>query len=146
MKEFKILKVLDKLSGFYERAGVNYEMLRLILNVKLTMDGRRKATVFNDNSKKKKEESNQFYKALILYAFMGIFLGLMLIFNIDKMQMMSIYFTAIMFLVLTVFISDFSYVILDVRDKNILFTKGIDSKTINAAKITHVFIMEYYIF
>ena len=145
MKEFKILKVLDKLSGFYERAGVNYEMLRLILNVKLTMDGRRKATVFNDNSKKKKEESNQFYKALILYAFMGTFLGLMLIFNINKMQMMSIYFTAIMFLVLTVFISDFSYVILDIRDKNILFTKGIDSKTINAAKLTHVFIYMMYL-
>lgn len=144
MKEFKVLKVIDKLKGLYQKAGVDYDMFRLILNVKLTMDGRRKATVFNDN-KKKKEDSNEFYKALILYAFFGIFLGLMLIFDINKMYIMSGYFSAIMFMVLTIFISDFSYVILDVRDKNILSTKGIDSKTINAAKITHVFIYMLYL-
>ena len=144
MKEFKVLKVIDKLKGLYQKAGVDYDMFRLILNVKLTMDGRRKATVFNDN-KKKKEDSNEFYKALILYAFFGIFLGLMLIFDINKMYIMSGYFSAIMFMVLTIFISDFSYVILDVRDKNIISTKGIDSKTINAAKITHVFIYMLYL-
>ena len=144
MKEFKVLKVIDKLKGLYQKAGVDYDMFRLILNAKLTMDGRRKATVFNDN-KKKKEDSNEFYKALILYAFFGIFLGLMLIFDINKMYIMSGYFSAIMFMVLTIFISDFSYVILDVRDKNILSTKGIDSKTINAAKITHVFIYMLYL-
>lgn len=144
MKEFKVLKIIDKLSGLYKKAGVDYDVFRLILNAKLTMDGRRKATVFNDN-RKNKEDSNQFYKALIMYAFFGIFIGLMLIFNINKMYIMSMYFSAIMFMVLTIFISDFSYVILDVRDKNILFTKGIDNKTINAAKITHVFIYMTYL-
>ena len=144
MKEFKVLKIIDKLSGLYKKAGVDYDVFRLILNAKLTMDGRRKATVFNDN-RKNKEDSNQFYKALIMYAFFGIFIGLMLIFNINKMYIMAMYFSAIMFMVLTIFISDFSYVILDVRDKNILFTKGIDNKTINAAKITHVFIYMTYL-
>ena len=110
MKEFKVLKVIDQLSGLYKKAGVNYDMFRLILNTKLTMDGRRKATVFNDN-KTNKEDSNQFYKALLLYAFFGIFIGLMLIFDINKMYTMSMYFAAIMFMVLTIFISDFSYVI-----------------------------------
>lgn len=147
MKEFKVLKIIDKLSGLYKRAGIDYDMLRLILNIKLTMDGRRKATVFNNNNskKKEKEDSNQFYKALILYAFMGLFLGLMLIFNVNKMYLMAGYFSAIMFMVLTIFISDFSYVILDVRDKNIISTKGVDSKTINAAKLTHVFIYMIYL-
>ena len=36
-----------------------------------------------------------------------------------------------MFLILTIFISDFSNVLLDMRDKNIIGTKGIDNKTIN---------------
>ncbi|MDV4149636.1 hypothetical protein R0131_02195 [Clostridium sp. AL.422] len=144
MKEFKVLKIVDKLSFLYKKAGVDYDMFRLILNIKLTMDGRRKATVFNDTRKSKKD-SNEFYKALIMYAFLGTFIGLMLIFNINKMYIMTVYFTAIMFMVLMVFISDFSYVILDVRDKNILYTKGVDSKTINAAKITHVFIYMLYL-
>lgn len=145
MKEFKVLKILDKLRFFYEKSGVDYDILRLILNTKLTMDGRRKATVFNNERKKKKGESNEFYKSLILYAFIGIFFGLTLIFRINIMYQMSIYFAAIMFMILTVFISDFSYVILDVKDKSIIYTKGIDSKTINAAKITHVCIYIIYL-
>ena len=145
MKEFKVLKILDKLSWLYTKAGVDYNILRLIINTKLTMDGRRKATVFNNDESKKKKESNEFYKALLMYAFIGLFLGLMLIFDINKMYLMSGFFSIIMFMILTIFISDFSYVILDVRDKNIISTKGIDNKTINAAKITHVFIYMTYL-
>lgn len=145
MKDFKVLKILDKLRFFYEKSGVDYDILRLIINTKLTMDGRRKATVFNNERKKKKGESNEFYKSLILYAFIGIFFGLTLIFRINMMYQMSIYFAAIMFMILTVFISDFSYVILDVKDKSIIYTKGIDSKTINTAKITHVCIYIIYL-
>lgn len=145
MKDFKVLKILDKLRFFYEKSGVDYDILRLIINTKLTMDGRRKATVFNNERKKKKGESNEFYKSLILYAFIGIFFGLTLIFRINMMYQMSIYFAAIMFMILTVFISDFSYVILDVKDKSIIYTKGINNKTINAAKITHVCIYIIYL-
>ena len=60
MKEFKVLKIIDKLSWLYKKAGVDYDVFRLILNTKLTMDGRRKATVFND-SRKNKLSSNTFY-------------------------------------------------------------------------------------
>lgn len=145
MKEFKVLKILDKLSGLYTKAGVDYDMLRIIINTKLTMDGRRKATVFNNDANKKKKDSNEFYKALLMYAFIGLFLGLTLIFDINKMYLMSGFFSIIMFMILTIFISDFSYVILDVRDKNIISTKGIDNRTINASKITHVFIYMTYL-
>ena len=145
MKEFKVLKILDKLSWLYTKAGVDYNIVRLIINTKLTMDGRRKSTVFNNETNKKKKESNEFYKALLMYAFIGIFLALMLIFDINKMYLMSGFFSVIMFMILTIFISDFSHVILDVRDKNIISTKGIDNKTINAAKITHVFIYMTYL-
>ncbi|WP_322020554.1 ABC transporter permease [Clostridium butyricum] len=48
-----------------------------------------------------------------------------------------------MFFVLTSFISDFSNVLLDVRDKNVIGTKGVNNKTIAAAKVTHIC---YYIF
>ncbi|MDB1954020.1 hypothetical protein PMY38_02180 [Clostridium tertium] len=145
MKEFKVIRFLDKFRGLYEKVGVDYDIFRIILQAKLTMDGRRKATVFNNESKKKNRESNEFYKALILYAFIGLFFGLMLIFKMNLMYQMAAYFSAIMFMILTIFISDFSYVILDVRDKNILATKGVSSKTINAAKITHICIYIIYL-
>lgn len=145
MKEFKVIKFLDKFKSLYEKAGVDYDIFRIILKAKLTMDGRRKATVFNNETKKQKSDSNEFYKALLLYAFIGMFFGLMLVFKMNLMYQMVAYISAIMFMILTIFISDFSYVILDVRDKNILATKGVNSKTINAAKITHVCIYIIYL-
>ncbi len=138
MKNFKVFKILDRLKWIYAKAGVDYDMMKLILSAKLTMDGRRKATVFNNDVKKKKKDSNEFYKSLLLYAFIGLFFASIMIFKINIMYQMSMYFAAIMFMILTIFISDFSYVILDVRDKNIIATKGVNNKTINAAKITHV--------
>ena len=53
MKEFKVIRFLDKFRGLYEKAGVDYDIFRIILQAKLTMDGRRKTTVFNNESKKK---------------------------------------------------------------------------------------------
>ena len=65
MKEFKVLKIIDKFSALYKKFGVDYDVFRLILNTKLTMDGRRKSTVFNNSNSNNKKESNEFYKALI---------------------------------------------------------------------------------
>ena len=53
---------------------------------------------------------------------------------------MSLVFGMIIFIIMTSMISDFSTVLLDVRDKNILNTKPINGRTISAAKIMHVMI------
>lgn len=53
---------------------------------------------------------------------------------------MTLYFEVVMFITSTAFISDFSSVLLDIKDKNIISTKGVSSKTLNAAKLTHIFI------
>ncbi|UZM99407.1 hypothetical protein OL548_03330 [Lysinibacillus sp. MHQ-1] len=46
---------------------------------------------------------------------------------------------------MTSLISDFSSVLLDVRDKSILLTKPISARTINAAKFMHIFIYLFYL-
>ncbi len=53
---------------------------------------------------------------------------------------MAVYFGFFMFVIGSSFIADFAYVLLDVRDKNILGITGVSSKTINAAKITNILI------
>lgn len=144
MQEFKILKIIDKFKKIYQKNGVDYDVMRLIISNKLLMDGRRTSVAFN-NGVKDKEDSNQFKKALGMYAFIGFFLMMTLAFKINIMYQLSVYFSAFMFLILTVFISDFSSVILDVKDKNLIGSKGISLKTINAAKITHVSIYMMYL-
>lgn len=144
MKEYKFLNILDNFKGIYTKIGVDYEKMRLILNMKLVLDSRRTSTIMQNSSEGQVEEDkNLFNKALIMYAIMGIFIGIITIFSFNRMYTYSIVFGMFMFFILTIFISDFSSVLLDVRDKNIIGTKGIDNKTINAAKLTHIC---YYIF
>lgn len=61
------------------------------------------------------------------------------------MFQMSFVFGILMFMLMTSLISDFSSVLLDIRDKNIIYSKPVDNKTLNTAKIIHIFIYMFLI-
>ncbi|MDR7238295.1 hypothetical protein [Neobacillus drentensis] len=146
MKNFQTLKFLDLFRKFFESFGINYPVMRKILTVKLTMDGRRTPTIFNQQGKKKKKpEENGFIKSLGMYAILSVMLIPIVIFGENYLYQMSIFFGIIMFLVMTSMISDFSNVLLDVRDKGILLTKPVEKKTLNAAKTVHICIYLFYL-
>lgn len=73
MKDFKTLKVLDVFSEVFERFDINYPLMRRILAMKLTIDGRKIPTIFNQQTKKKNKpaEENGFMKSLWMYALLG---------------------------------------------------------------------------
>lgn len=54
MTDFKMLRLLDKLRFLFNKIGVDYQMMRKILQIKLTMDERKVPTLFNQSAKKKK--------------------------------------------------------------------------------------------
>lgn len=139
MKDFQTLKILDLFRFIFERFGVDYPTMRKILAVKLTMDGRRTSTIFNQHAKKSnKPEENGFIKSLGMYVFISLIFIPLILFGKNYLYQMSAFFGIVMFLVMTSMISDFSNVLLDIRDKGILHTKPIGKKTINAAKTVHI--------
>lgn len=149
MKDFAILKILDKISFIYKKIGVDYDVLRKIVNTKLIMDSRKTPTVLAQNGKKKRvegeKEGNQFYKALGMYVLFGVFIAPLMLFNFNMFIKMTLVLGMFMFYITTIFISDFSTIILDVKDRNILASKGVNSRTLNAAKITHIIIYILYL-
>ncbi|MFK9091087.1 hypothetical protein [Bacillus salipaludis] len=139
MKNFQTLKFLDLFRGIFESFGIDYPVLRKILAVKLTMDGRRTPTIFNQQArKKKKPEENGFIKSLGMYVLLSLMLIPFVILGSSLLYQMSIFYGIVMFLVMTSMISDFSNVLLDVRDKGILLTKPVDKRTLNVAKTIHI--------
>ncbi|GAA0076075.1 hypothetical protein UT300005_04530 [Clostridium sp. CTA-5] len=139
MKEFKILKLLDKFEILYKKLGVNYDIMRMILQIKLTMDGRRVSTALTNNKKSvEDEDKNNYVRLLMFNGFLSIFLGLIMINDISALQNINIIVGVNLFMIVSLMISDFSSVLLDVTEKNILLPKPIDSKTFNAAKLTHI--------
>lgn len=142
MKEFKILKFLDLFKWIFEKIGVDYPVMRRILNVKLILDGRRVSTVLNSQGRKKKDEDNDknnFFKSLWMYALMGAFLIIFIIVGDNFLLQMSFVFGITIFLLMTSLMADFSSVLLDVKEKEILLSRPVDSKTLNMAKILHIF-------
>ncbi|MGG7165061.1 hypothetical protein [Clostridium ihumii] len=143
MEDFKILKLVKKFEILYKKIGVDYDTMILILRMKLTMDGRKIPTVLSGSQGNDDKDKNQFKRSLIYYCILGLLCMMMIIIDVNIMIQMTIYFGMIMFMIFSVFISDFSSVILDVRDKNLIGIRGVGLKTVNAAKITHIMI---YIF
>lgn len=144
MKEFGLLKLLDRFSDLFTRAGADYGVLRRILHLKLVMDSRRVPTVIA-NSGKVKEGKNYFKSSLFIYSFMGLFTALLMLLPFPMFYKMNFSFGMIIFLLMSTMISDFSSVLLDVREKNILTPRPISPKTLSTAKAIHIIYYLFYI-
>ena len=142
MKDFISLKVLDKFSFAFEKFGVDYKIMRKILQIKLIMDCRRVPTIMTSH-KKDDEDKNFLVSSLISYVLVGLVAMVIVISSLSLFVKMSFCLGMILFMITTTMISDFSSVLLDLKEKNILQCRPIDSKTINTAKAIHIFI---YIF
>ncbi|WPK10915.1 hypothetical protein R6U77_13610 [Lysinibacillus louembei] len=145
MTDFKILRLLDKMRFLFHKIGIDYAVMRQILQIKLTMDERKVPTLFNQSSKKKPDAKYGYIKSLWIYTLIGLMLIPFLAFGTQFLFQMSISYAIILFVIMTSMISDFSSVLLDLRDRHILGTKPISSRTINAAKIIHITIYLSYL-
>lgn len=147
MKEFKVLIFLDKFRDLFEKFGIDYDVMRKILQLKLTMDGRRVPTVIgNSNGKKKeeKEDKNSFLRSLWIYVLFSL-AAIPFVISKSYLSMMNIGFGMFMFMIMTTLISDFSSVLLDVRDRNVIFSKPVNGKTLSTAKVLHIMIYMFFI-
>lgn len=137
---FRMLKILDRFQGIISRMGVDYATLRRILHVKLLMDSRRAPVILSSSNRKKEEEQdkNLFVSSLWLYGLIGLVLTPFVFWsNPEYLMPMSILSAILMFLIMSSMISDFSSVLLDVRDRSILMTKPIDGRTVGLARSIH---------
>ncbi|WP_151733639.1 hypothetical protein [Paenibacillus tengchongensis] len=138
MNDFYSLKLLDRMEGLIRRTGVDYRTLRLILQTKLTMDGRRTPTVMAANRKDTEASSGSPLRVHWIYLLFGLVLIPFVVVKGSYIFTMGLTFGLLMFLISTTLISDFSAVMLDLREKNILHTKPIDKRTLNMAKSIHI--------
>ncbi|HSH36904.1 hypothetical protein, partial [Schnuerera sp.] len=129
----------------FEKFGVDYPIMRRILQVKLTLDGRRTPTTMINSSKKNKDEDNSLLKSLWMYILLGIILIPLVVLGENYLFQMSLVFGVLMFMLTITLVSDFSSVLLDLKDKDIILTKPIEGKTLSAAKTIHIMIYMFSI-
>lgn len=140
----KILLYLALLPEFlYKKMGVNISHLRAILTAKLTMDNRRVNSISqmrikeSEKAKKSKKQSNVglFFGSLL----MGLFPLFISFFMSHNMTTQLTLFYSIFIVVLSIFlISDFTSVLIDVKDNQIILPKPINDSTFVTARLLHI--------
>lgn len=134
----RVLRQLDRLSFLFKGLGVEYPVMRKILELKLTMDTRRIPTVLKDKNEKAEESGNKMLRSLWMYALLSLLPGMFSFMPIQPFGKVTYIMSISMFLVTSTMISDFSSVLLDLRDTSILLGLPVSPRTLSAAKAVHV--------
>ncbi len=125
----------------YRKLGVDTTHLRAILTIKLLMDDRRPNTLQQTRQSKNKK---QIESATLGIIFMSFILGaaLLLSFSIGKdyITHLTFYFSFYIFFLAATLITDFTSVLIDVRDNLIILPKPVNDRTVVFSRILHILI------
>ena len=126
--------------NLYGKMGVNVLHLKAILRNKLIMDDRRPNTMQQTKRRKEKAVNLATLGTMLLSALMGcLFLVAFSVGN-DYTLQLTIYFSMYIFLLASSLISDFTSVLIDIRDNYIILPKPVNDRTIVVSRLLHIMI------
>ena len=133
-----ILRFVLFIAKTFLKKDVDFEKLKIIAETKLIMDRRRvRVTMKKQNNK---EPNNQLAITLIVYTVMGVLIG-MLIFTLKEIVMtMTIIHSYVLFMMAMTLITDFSSVLLDTTDNQIILPRPVNSKTFFVSRLVHILV------
>jgi len=133
-----ILKFVLFIAKTFLKKDVDFEKLKIIAETKLLMDRRRVRVTMKKQTTK--EPNNQLLMTLVVYAIMGLLIGF-LIFSLKQIVIaMTIFHSYILFMMAMTLITDFSAVLLDTTDNQILLPRPVNSKTFFVARLVHILV------
>nr|MBC7611490.1 hypothetical protein [Pseudopedobacter sp.] len=122
----------------FNRFGVNADHLRIILTTKMKMDDRRPNVYNQQKNKKKKETNNSSWLTMFFLFITGGFFTIILG-TVDTPYVgHTIYFSAFMVMLAITLISDFTSVLIDVRDNYIILPRPVSEATFTVSRILHI--------
>lgn len=131
-----ILKVFDLLRGVLRLAGVDYPKFRAILGVKLQLDTMRKNPTLS--LKQGNKPRNEFLLTLTIYTLFGFFAALMIFAAASPLVAFTFVNSYILTMVAMALVADFSSVLLDTADHQILGPRPVSPRTVLMARLAHI--------
>jgi hypothetical protein len=135
-----LLKLFLLPATLYQKAGVNTQQLKLLLSCKLIMDDRRPNAMQQTRAKQK--EDGPITNATIGTMLMALLMGLVFIMGFlvtnDAATAFTIFFSLFILMLALTLITDFSHVLMDVRDNLIILPHPVGESTFMFARILHI--------
>lgn len=128
--------------NLYSQWGIHVPHLTSILTTKLIMDDRRPNTIqaTKQHRDKNKEISNATLGTMLMSLLMGLSFLLAFSLGDDYVTQLTVYFTLFITLLCMSLVSDFTSVLIDIRDTNIILPKPVNDRTVVVARLLHIFI------
>src|SRR4051812_4577542 len=127
-------------SRVYGKLGADVAQLRSIVTIKLVMDDRRPNTLQQTRRQSDKPVSMATLGTMFISLLMGLLLLISFAVGEDMVTRMTIYFSFFFFMLSATLISDFTSVLIDVRDNYIILPKPVSDRTFVIARLLHIFI------
>jgi len=133
-----ILRFVLFLAKTFLKKDVDFEKLKIIAETKLIMDRRRVRVTMKKQTKK--DPNNQMLTTLIVYAILGLFIGILVLTLKEIVMTMTIIHSYVLFMMAMTLITDFSSVLLDTTDNQIILPRPVNSKTFFVARLIHILV------
>ncbi len=128
-------------SSVYKKMGVDQRALSAILHIKLTMDDRRLSPLQQARQRRSdKQISSATIITMVISAVFGLLYLIAFYIGSNIVTSMSFYFFMFFFMLSATLISDFTSVLIDVRDTFIILPKPVNDRTVLMARLLHIFI------
>lgn len=123
----------------YRKMGVNTAHLHNVLDMKLMLDDRRPNSMLRKNSNAE-DQVDRPWLAWFLMAFMGLIFIIPIITINDPTTALTAYYGMLMFFLAATLISDFTSVLIDVRDNAIILPRPISDRTFLLSRLLHIIV------
>ena len=120
------------------KKDIDFEKLKIIAGTYLLMDRRRTRVSIKMNTKK--EPKNPLLITQIVYVFFGFLVGTSFFEIKEIVPCMVIFHAYILFMMAMTLITDFSTVLLDTTDNQIIIPRPVSSKTFFVSRLVHVLV------
>jgi len=140
MKNVWILLLLDLFRPIFIRSGIDYQQLRLVLQLQFTLDKRKAPPILKNTKIKEGKSHNLLLLSQFIYGFMGFLFAVISVFFAEQSILIGfgLYFFFFIVFISSSIVIEFSTDMFDVTDQQILFTKPLKPQLISLAKNIHI--------
>ena len=138
MDKWLLALIVRLLKPVFNKQGIDTERMSIIVETKLMMDKRR--VYMQWNQKKQNENRNHLNVVLGSYLLFGCITGALLFILPSLIVGMAFVHAYIIFMMAMTLITDFSSVLLDTTDNQVILPRPVNSKTLFMARLVHILV------